>query len=390
MKKIQLLAALVLLQGCEFSIIRQDQTQQLPSVGGIYACAVVFPEGYNWRKDSLGGGMPRSLMLFKDRETILELPVSVNNSVREDMDMHTLAEGHLYTFCPSERGTVIKKDGIGILNFDEPERIEDFLLDAKDIYTVSVPLGGSGWRLRRNGVEMIRQETGHPAGRLHKDSGNIYLPYCKPLENSNLSRYYLFRDSLSTLINHGGDIAEIHAVRIYDGVLNIIASLYNADALVWQRGDDARVIDSGCGGAWRDIFFDCSSACGVFCHFQTGAAISATGPMQWQDRFILEDGTVISTAADHQLCAMCHDGEKLCFAHSRAGGTNDVALFFDGKQYTMPQRYIMISPYAVCCDRKNACIGLCDTGNACSPVIVRGADTLRYDFNGYFTCLCLP
>lgn len=379
----------MLLHSCEFSLVRQEEAARLPSRGSIYASAIIFPEGYNWRKDSLSGAMPRSLALFKDRDMILELPVSESNCVREDMDMHTLAEGHLYTFFHSRGGTVIKKDGIGILHLSETERIVDFLSDAAGIYTVSVPLQGAGWRLRKNGAELLRQTDGRPLGRLHMDMGKICFPYSKPLENSNLSRNYIFCDSISTLISHSGDIGEIHAARMYGGTLNFIASLANADALVWQRGEDARVIDSGCGGAWRDIFFD-SDASGLLCHFQAGSTVSGAGQQQWQDRFFLDDGTVISTAAGRQMCAMCHDGQKLCFAHSREGGPSDVALFFDDIQHHMPQRYIMISPYAVCCDGKDECIGLCDCNNGCSPVIVRGADTLRYDFNGYFTCLCLP
>ena len=78
----------------------------------------------------------------------------------------------------------------------------------------------------------------------------------------------------------------------------------------------------------------------------------------------------------------------LCFA-TASGSTMDYA-YYDGRKSLFGRRYELLSSGALCCDREGFAIGLNDTNDNMRPLIIRGKDTLRYDFNGYFIHLALP
>lgn len=144
----------------------------------VYYCAVRFPDGYDWQRDTAYGSVPFELLLYRDFEPILTLPSGPDACFVPDPDRHHLAGGHLYTERMADGQTRIGRDGVELFRFPGREYLVGLLEDGEDLYTLSRPAKGDGFTFRRNGDVLLRQPSGTPFGSLtdpsYGPSGALY------------------------------------------------------------------------------------------------------------------------------------------------------------------------------------------------------------------------
>lgn len=144
----------------------KQQSQEQPDEEGehtphCYLSAVEFSQGYNWKRDSAGGQVPCRIVLFRDGERVLELPVG-ENGPSADPDMHRIAGGHLYTDFSTEEGeTLIARDGIELFRYPGRESIRGFFVSPEGrVHTLGQNRLGQGFSYRIDGEEVFARSTG--------------------------------------------------------------------------------------------------------------------------------------------------------------------------------------------------------------------------------------
>ena len=210
----------------------------------LYLSAVRFPPDYDWRRDTLFGAVDAELVLLKDYSEILSIPVG--NVAEASADKHHILDGHLYTEHQTSSTTYIGKDGIVILSFEGREELRGLLEDGGILYTLSVPKGGDGFKLRADGQVIYSEKSGtvygtmsEPSyrqnGALYKDNG--HLCFCFRTE----SMVYRIEDGLKYVAISGAGPGEAQDVRIIDGQVVCAGSDFMgmkwSGARVWPLGN---------------------------------------------------------------------------------------------------------------------------------------------------------
>ena len=99
----------------------------------LWICAVRFPEGYDWQRDTAYGSIPFELVLYKDFAPVLTLPSGPEACFTPDPARHHLLEGHLYTERFQDGQTRIGRDGVELCRFDGREMLAGLLEDGGDL-----------------------------------------------------------------------------------------------------------------------------------------------------------------------------------------------------------------------------------------------------------------
>ena len=102
----------------------QPSSHDKPSDDGstaVYVTGVEFPDGYDWRTDSLYGVINASVVLYRDDERILTIPAGASEQVSPDPDMHHFLAGDLYTEYSDASGTTVKRNGVRLFAYEGRE-----------------------------------------------------------------------------------------------------------------------------------------------------------------------------------------------------------------------------------------------------------------------------
>jgi len=154
----------------------------------VYMTAVAFPEDYNWQRDTSFGGVAARIVLYRDGETVVEVPAGPGCIASPDHDLHHLVNGRLYTeYCTSE-STLIGRDGEVLFSYPGREFLCGLLVEGSDVYTLGQSRAGSGLSLRCNGRELFSSASGtpaahisdrsdYPSGALYRDRGRLCFSY---------------------------------------------------------------------------------------------------------------------------------------------------------------------------------------------------------------------
>ena len=379
-------AAFCSLWACEISHI--GPVPQPPPDDGVLCSAVVYPEGYNWRRDSLGGRVRCSLVLMNRSTPLLSFPADEAHCAGPDMDMHRIAGGHLYTDISTSTHTLVGCDGKELFRFRGRERIEWLTVDRGCVYTLGTRRNGRGWALRKDGKPLLEQDDGHITGGLHRDGHALCLAYSVPVRSTSGQtagwRDYIVRDSTVTQIIPEADVARLLAVRSFCGNTEYVAQLHSG-ALLWQWDGRGLLLDTSGASEVRAVGLEFAGGQTV-CHAQVFDERS----QQWSDRFWRKDGLAAFTEGGSLVCALCRDAPCLCYAHSEGASSTGITLYCDGNDVSLPGHMALTSPEALCCAPDGPYAGMNDSSRDWKPVLVSRKDIVVYDFNGYFTCLRLP
>ena len=135
--------------------------------GHLWVSAVEYPEGYDWKRDTARGIVSCRLVLFKDGDRSLELPV--RGGVSPDGDMHRIANGHLYTDDISGGETLLHCDGKELFRYAGRETIRGFFIGSGgEVHTLGQNRSGPGFTYRIDG-KIIHEE---PTGTLFGEPGS--------------------------------------------------------------------------------------------------------------------------------------------------------------------------------------------------------------------------
>lgn len=370
---------------CSFSRISQsdDSGDTAPDKKLLYASAVVYPDGYDWRKDSLDGKVPIKLVLFMGRDSILAL--DVGELVRADADMHRIVDGKLYCDYSSDSSTVICCNGKEILSWSGRENIVGFCIRDGDVYTLGSSRSGSGWSFRKNGQVIMSRNGGFLSGPLYEDRDSLCFTFVESVNYGGKEagrRYFYTCGNRATQLLPNADAGEVHAIRLFGGQLNYLASSTSLDGLIWQRGENADLLNLQYAEKTRDHSFIVSEG-KLYAHAQRQV-------FWWIDTFWSGSNIVNTSGSAFQVYARQDESPFLCYVYSRDGGTSKLGIDIKGEKHLLPQSFRMPCSNAFCCDDRQCCLGLNDADNDYKPLIIKGVDTLRFDFNGYFTSLYLP
>lgn len=131
----------------------------------IYVCGVEY-------KDHKAA----NLVLLRNAQKILELPVGGNSKVSAESDSHFLIGKELYTSCCLENSTIICLNGEELFCVDRAEYFTQILPFLDDVWTVSYGLQSNSMCLRKNGQLML-ECPGGKAGKMYADHDKLCFRY---------------------------------------------------------------------------------------------------------------------------------------------------------------------------------------------------------------------
>ena len=194
---------------------------------------------------AVGEGLSgRTIYLFKDWEEVLALPESAVVSAEDGM--HHIVDGHLVTECFDGTGTVICFDGDETVRLPEKELLLGFLMKGGDAYTLTRPLGGSGFVLRKNGNVLVIKDNAYVFGDMtdqsYGETGALYSDEgrnCFAYRRSD-GRYFVVRDGVETEFFPPETVSYVYDIKVADGKVAAAMGRFNysdwENARLWYDG----------------------------------------------------------------------------------------------------------------------------------------------------------
>lgn len=152
----------------------------------LWVSAVEYPEGYDWQRDTAHGRVSCRLVLLRDGERKLELPI--REGVSPDPDMHHILGGHLYTEDCTASETLICRDGEELFRYAGREMIRGWLSGEEGtLHTIGQNRSGNGFSYRIQGEMKYAQPAGTVfgspgsgplrSGALYRDGKSVCFAY---------------------------------------------------------------------------------------------------------------------------------------------------------------------------------------------------------------------
>lgn len=220
----------------------------------ICFCAVDFPQGYDWKKDSACGNSSATLRIYRNFELVASFGTGESLCIGTDPDTHHWLNGNLYSEYNLYGQTVISRNGKELFRYEGKEFLKGLLEIDGDIWTLGQNCSGRGFSLRCNGDEVLKRTDGVIFGDLaswtheglYLDSGKIC--FCYQRETVSTNNLYKVIDSKESL--HTTRSQTVHDMKISSGAVQIVQStseftLYEKDYSVFQIGEkDIRTSDA--------------------------------------------------------------------------------------------------------------------------------------------------
>ncbi|MGM9788084.1 MAG: hypothetical protein ACI3ZF_04170 [Candidatus Cryptobacteroides sp.] len=188
----------------ENPVIPGEELPVLPKDKDLYVSALINSEE---------GG--KKIALYKNGSRILLLDCSLTNRISEDPDTHFLIDSLLFTTYKAGGQTIIKRNGENYLEFGPESFVKDLLLVDGDIWTMDLPVGESGFRIRKNGEVLFSKNEGI-SSVFYLDANNVCFSYTCQLADQKF--IYLVKDNVEIQVSsrYGGPLL---AARLLDGKL---------------------------------------------------------------------------------------------------------------------------------------------------------------------------
>lgn len=229
----------------------------------IFVSGIDFPKEYDWRQDSLYGGIPARVVLLRGGERVLELPTGSAQHVSAQADMHHLVEGHLYTEYTDGTRTYIKLDGKDLYTFEGRESLRGILPMGTDLFTLAQKRSGSGFILRKGTTVVMERDEGvvqgtfgesgdGEYGALYEDDGHICFNYTRRLgSDGNKQAFYLVDNGLETQLY--SDRSEVIGARVVGGDICKVCWSAASGLLTMDIGKHGYTLHSQNVGSVRDL-----------------------------------------------------------------------------------------------------------------------------------------
>ena len=204
----------------------------------VWASAVQVPDDYYWPRDTAMGVMDAKLLLFRDDEQVLSLPVGAAYGISPNPETHHIQEGHLYTEFNSPSGTQIRRDGEIVCQYEGREVLKGLLTVEDDILTLGLDKDDNSLVYRKNGTIMLKMDGARVLGGLGENAPALYLDEGHP--------YFAMKQSGSTYLVKDGSMKKVDAIpsavmdyRMIDGVPYCIFTTGNNVFLLQDKKSSA-------------------------------------------------------------------------------------------------------------------------------------------------------
>lgn len=185
----------------------------------VYLTAVVWPEDYDWQRDTAAA--EPSLLLLRDGETWLRTALL-------DGSVHRWRNGHLWESGFRDGVTLLLRDGKEFARWEGEEALKGFLTERDGVYTLTQRVGTPGVRLRRSGELLFADdrgtvlgsmdESGWDGGALAKDAEELCYGYFAPSDGGRREFRFMEGTELFRLVPPE-EWTEIYDARRLGGIL---------------------------------------------------------------------------------------------------------------------------------------------------------------------------
>ncbi|GEM_PF-3686538 len=176
MKRMMLALTMAVLCGCTISKVgghnwpseKENENQNSVDIENtVFMSAVVFPDGYDWQKDSVCLSEGSRLVMLGGERILCESEAK--------SEFHYMVKGSLFETLVDNMQTIVRQDGQECLRWDGQESIWDLAMDGKDILCLCVYENedGYGCRLRRNGKSIWHQDGCYPTSDFYENKGTL-------------------------------------------------------------------------------------------------------------------------------------------------------------------------------------------------------------------------
>ena len=198
--------------------------------GTVYAVAIDYPDGYDWRADP-GSGQVEGIciVMFADGAPVLKVPVGDLYEISSDPQKLRIRSGHLYTDYTDGRQTIIKRDGEEILRYDGAEEVVSLeVMDGK-VHMLCIPSSGEGFVYRIDGNVSVERNVGILSGPLKIHDGSA--GFCFSSKSGN----YMVEDGKVFLMEVDKDIADVLDMCLSEGQPCMLVRTEGTSALTMIR-----------------------------------------------------------------------------------------------------------------------------------------------------------
>lgn len=325
--------------------------------------AVSFPQNYDWQRDTAFGAVSCTVELYENATRVLSLPAGPSKRISPAPDRHHIIDGALYSDFCDRSGTVVKRNGVTVCEWEEPEIIVGLMPVESGLYTLGRSTSGDGFCYRRNGRQVLKSDTGVPLGGFGMDTygqtGGLYLDkgrICFSFKEDDNA--CIVRDGIMETIVTDPDAQYLDA-KVFNGIPAVLLKHYGFADLLY----DGYYTDLAFGGSldWLEA--------GIFVqkNIPTIAGLIATGTAGKSTYGVMMDGdyTDLGPETGH-IYFENGDWRPL----KTEGSLKNKYYFFnrDCAARIGGRFVIALTPK--------------DGGN---PILVDGSDTLEYELHGYLS-----
>ena len=319
----------------------------------VYLSAVKVPAGYDWQKDSAYGAVNAQLVLLRNYRQVVSIDVGPHVSAAADR--HHIVDGHLCTEFQASSRTYIGIDGEEVAILDGRHELMGVIEHEGALYTLTRPLGGTGFCLMVNGQKILSRSNGRlygsmsapaygPNGALYLDEG--HLTFCF----SYAGVAYKVVDGEEVKVSNEAD--DIQDIRIIKG--SPVCAMNSMNGQSWQ---DASV--------WR---------------LQSGYAISGT--VNGMSAVLRQPGSTRWLGISPESTIYLNENGEFALSCARDGSvrTYDTrgAKAIDGKWH-------FFSPACACMGPKGPALALTPMGSTGKPTVFYGGEQRTISLNGFLT-----
>lgn len=342
----------------------------------IWTCAVKVPDGYDWARDTSAGHFSGELLLYRNSEPELILPVGGQAPIGPDPGSHHLAGGHLYTEYYTEGQTIVLREGKPFLQLDGACFLKG-LLPGKDgsALTLFCSLSDGGLLLLRDSELLLKINGGSAPGGLGEGRPSLYEDeghYC--FEYRNGDSFYSVRDGIISAVMPPEAGLTVEDYRWFAGKQTLLLRkgqfhyLYEdgEKRKVTQMSMDMQLIEAG------GVMY----ACGVSSH-RGKSIIYAKDLPAFTDLFFTGSDPWLLCSEDGLFCVQGRDPLIIGRPARSAGGTT--AEFSD-------RDLMVFSAECVSVCGRDLLLGASVPGS--HPVLMRGGRVVgEFPFEGYVTAV---
>lgn len=318
-----------------------------------YLSAVRVPVDYDWQKDSAYGAVKAEIVLLRNYKEVLSIPVGPQVSAAADR--HHIAGGHIFTEFQASSKTYLGMDGHELVTLEGRHELMGVLEHDGVLYTLTRPLGGSGFCLMADGQKILSKTGGQlygsmsdpsyrPGGALYADGGSVCFCF-----NSGGSVFKV-TDGVETMVRSSA--TGVQDIRIIDG--NAVAATTSNGGYTWQEAKVWPLQDG---------------------HAISGIALRTPSVMR-------PNGSLKILLGSIESAIYVDDNQEFALDWSRDG---TVRLAGSGMAKPLDGHWYFFSPKCATCGPEGPALALTPMGSTGKPVVMYGGETRTVGLNGFIT-----